>query len=84
MQRNIEIVAKLLEILQKNPNAFVSLDDWALAAKAGGIKSPHEFTHHFYLARDKGLIAHEPTSNDYRLTWDGHDYLESRQNSGLF
>ncbi|KGB99251.1 DUF2513 domain-containing protein [Burkholderia cepacia] len=84
MQRNLETINKLLEILEKSPDALVSFDDWLLAAKAAGINSAHEFTHHFHLARDKGLIVHEPPSDHYRLTWDGHEYLESRRNTGLF
>ncbi|WP_157651876.1 DUF2513 domain-containing protein [Burkholderia ubonensis] len=84
MKRNIDHIGLILGIFESSSLANLEVSEIAVGALAAGQADGEIISHHLMLCIDKGLVASQPNSNTYRLTWAGHDYLEAGRKSGIF
>ncbi len=86
MKRNLQLIRKLLLDIESNSNGFdiVTIDD------IEGY-SNEQVQYHLALLNEAGLIiAHDASAGDgihfipVRLTWDGHEFLDSARNDTIW
>lgn len=76
MKRDVELINEILVALQDANSASLDVPKLEILLQQPGRKvERHVLLCHLRLARDRNWVSDEGVN--WRLTWDGYDYLES-------
>ena len=87
MKRDLDLIRKILLEIEKMPAG----SDPVQIHSVGGDYSSEEITHHLGLVHDVGFIDAEKIATYdgttylvHRMTWGGHDYLDSVRSDAVW